>query len=282
MGILLKAKYKYKVPVDARCISPDKFSKLSISEIKNLDVYEGNRKRKLEELFEVETETLTSEEGFTVRIIGDLSKVKYLGYSMSMGKLIIEGPVGMHLGERMNGGTIVVHGDADSWVGSMMKNGRIEIFGDVGDYIGAAYRGSASGMSGGEIIIHGDASNEVGCYMRGGLIKIYGSVGQFTGIHMRNGTIFVEGDSKGRDGAQMVGGKLIIKGKVPSVLPSFTIVGVRSRVKVGTERIEGPFYLFSGDLTENGAGRLYISKPLNEHLNFYEKYLAGLPPDFKP
>ena len=274
MGILISPKRLFDVPGHARCITPDTFSTLSLSEILNLEVHEGNRKRKLKELFEVSTGPYTSPEGFTIWMKGDFSKVRYIGYGMSTGKIVLEGVAGMHLGEEMKGGFIQVYGDAGSWVGSMMRGGKIEVFGDVGDYTGAAYRGSGRGMRGGEIIVHGNALNETGCYMRGGLIKVYGSVGQFTGMHMHGGTIMVGGETEGRDGAEMTKGKIVILGKVPSLLPTFKIEAIKPRVKVGEERVEGPFYMFTGDLAENGEGKLYVSKNKNPHLKEFEKYLS--------
>ena len=55
---------------------------------------------------------------------------------------------------------------------------------------------------------------------------------------------------------------------------AFNIDSIRRRVKVGNERIPGPFYMFRGDLTENGEGRLYVHQTPNQHLQRYEKYLA--------
>ncbi|MEM2876435.1 MAG: formylmethanofuran dehydrogenase subunit C [Candidatus Bathyarchaeia archaeon] len=273
MGILITPKFRFKVPIEASCITPDNFSNLSLNEILSLEVFEGNRKRKIEELFEVKTETYVSPDGFTIRMVGDFSKVKCIGAGMSMGKIAITGVVGMRLGEGMKGGSIEVRGNAGSWVGTMMSGGKIEVFGDTGDYTGASYWGSVKGMSGGEIIIYGNASNETGCYMRDGLIKVYGSVGQFTGVHMRGGTVLVHGDSNGRDGAEMVDGKIVVMGRVQSVLPSFRVERIASRVKVGKESVEGPFYVFTGDLTEEGNGKLYISKVNNQHLEHFDKYL---------
>jgi len=263
----------FKAPVEAECISPDVFAEKSARDIATLQIWEGNRKRTLGDLFKIKHESDSSSENVAIRICGDVSKIRKIGAKMSMGTIVVEGDVGMHLGEEMNGGVITVMGNADSWAGSMMKKGTIEIKGNAGDYIGASYRGSTQGMSGGKIVIHGDAGNEVGCFMRKGLIKVHRSTGQFTGIHMRKGTILVEGSSEGRAGAQMIGGKIVMCGRVPSILPTFTIEGVKSKVKVNDERVEGPFYMFVGDLADGGEGKLYVSQKQNPHLSFYEKYL---------
>lgn len=269
----MRPKHLFKVPVNTQNITPDAFTSKTIDEIKMFEVWEGNKKCTLGELFEITGESGESPEETSIRIMGDLCRVKRIGEAMAKGEITIEGNVGMHLGEKMKGGTITVTGDAGSWLGAMMRGGTITVKGNVGDYVGAAYRGSTKGMRGGTIIIHGNAGNEVGCFMRKGLIKIYGNAGQFVGIHMQNGTIFVQGDIEGRAGASMIDGKIVILGNAASVLPSFTIEDIKKKVKINGEEVSGPFYLFTGDLVEKGNGKLYVAKAKNEHLNFYEKYL---------
>jgi hypothetical protein len=44
-------------------------------------------------------------------------------------------------------------------------------------------------------------------------------------------------------------------------------------VKVDGEKIEGPFYRFTGDLADNGKGKLFVSKAKNPYLSIYDKYL---------
>jgi len=271
--ITLYPKRSFKVPVEAECISPDVFAEKSVKHIAMLQIWEGNRKRNLEDLFKIKHETKSSSEKSIIRICGDVSKVRKIGAKMSMGNIIVEGDAGMHLGEEMNGGFITVAGNADSWTGSMMKNGTIEVKGNVGDYIGASYRGSNQGMTGGKIIIHRNAGYEVGCFMRKGLIKVYGDIGLFAGIHMRNGTIFIHGNSEGRAGAQMINGKIVVCGHIPSILPTFTIDDIRPKVEVNGEKVEGPFYRFIGDLADGGDGKLFVSKTRNPHLSSYEEYL---------
>lgn len=271
--ITLHPKRLFKAPIDGQCITPDVFAEKSVSDIAKSEIWEGNRKRTLGELFKIEQGTNNPSEETTIRISGDISKVRRIGAKMSMGKIIIDDDAGMHLGEEMEGGVIVVAGSAGSWTGCMMKKGTIQVKGDAGDYVGAAYRGSTRGMSGGKIIIHGNVGNELGCFMRNGLIKIGGNVGQFVGIHMRNGTIIVQGNSKGREGAEMRNGKIVVCGHTPSILPTFTIDSIKSKVKVNGEIIGGPFYKFVGDLAEDGNGKLFVSQIQNLHLKFYEKYL---------
>jgi formylmethanofuran dehydrogenase subunit C len=273
MPITFCPKYPFRVPVNAQCINPEIIASKTIEEIKELKVWEGNIQHSLSDLFEISGEPGNSVEETHIQIVGDVHKVKRIGEEMSGGEISIEGDVGLHLGEKMSGGRINVSGDAGSWVGAMMKGGSIMVKGNADDYVGAAYRGSTKGMRGGTIVIHGNAGNEVGCFMLKGLIKIYGNAGQFVGMHMRNGTIMVQGDSEGRAGASMVGGKIVLLGSIMSVLPTFTVDSVKKKVEVDGEEVQGPFYLFTGDIAEKGNGKLYITQARNQHLNFYGKYL---------
>jgi len=224
-------------------------------------------------LFQIEGESAPKPEEINIHIHGEIEKVRRIGSGMSAGEITIFKDAGVHLGEEMKGGKITVEGNAGSWLGAMMKNGTIEVKGNAGDYVGAAYRGSVKGMRGGTIIIQGNAGNELGYYMRKGLIKVHGNTAQFAGLHMKNGLIHIVGDSKGRVGAEMTGGKIIVEGKLTEVLPTFLIDSVKPKVKADGSEVAGPFYLFIGDSVEEGEGKLYVSKPMNAHLKFYEQFL---------
>lgn len=273
--IALTPKKEFKFPIIAECINPDIFYGKTSTEIEELGIWEGNKKKKLGELFEVKETKMENPEGKEIITInGNVSKVRRIGAGMKNGEIIVYGDVGMHLGEEMKGGKIIVQGNVGGWAGSMMKGGTIEIHGNASDYLGAPYRGSSEGMHGGKIFVYGNVGNEAGAYMRNGLIKIYGNAGQFLGLRMRDGTIYVEKDSRGRAGACMKGGKIVINGFLESVLPTFTIDSIKEKVKIEEgETVAGPFYLFLGDLVENGEGKLYVFKEKNPHLSHYERLL---------
>ena len=271
MALRLSLKKDLRVPVDAQCVSPDTFSGKTIEEIAELPIWEGNRKRPLGDFFEIEGSCGKEPGEVTIDINGDLSKVRRIGSGMTDGEIRIQGSVGMHLGEEMKGGRITVEGNAGSWAGSAMKGGTIEVKNSCGDYVGAAYRGSTKGMRGGSITIHGNAGTEVGRFMRKGVIRVLGDVGQFVGIHMKDGEIVVQGDADGRAGAYMTGGKIILCGHTASVLPTFTFDGIKGKAKAEGQEIKGPFYMFVGDLTEDGSGRLYVSKDRNQYLKNFEE-----------
>jgi formylmethanofuran dehydrogenase subunit C len=267
---------KFSFPIIADCLNPDTFNGKTPEEIEKLEIWEGNKRRNISELFKIQENTVEDQPDVKTVIVieGDVSKVRRIGAGMSDGEIIIHGDVGMHLGEEMKGGKITVHGNIDSWAGAMMKDGTIEIHGNVGNYLGAPYRGCSKGMHGGKIIVHGNVGTEAGAHMKNGIIKIYGSAGQFVGFRMRDGTIYVQKDAEPRAGACMTSGKIVVGGFLESVLPSFTIDNIKGKVKIEENEVaEGPFYLFLGDRVEHGDGKLYLFKEKNPHLSHYEKYL---------
>jgi formylmethanofuran dehydrogenase subunit C len=269
--IVLSPLKKFTYPVYAECINPDVFQGKDTAEIANLQVYEGNKPKKLSDLFKIEE---TPAETPNITINGDVSEVRRIGMNMKTGEIVINGNVGMHLGEKISGGKITVNGDAGQWAGSTMKKGLIEIHGNAGDYLASPYRGVSEGMKGGKIVVDGNVGSDSGCYVRGGLIKIKGNAGPFLGFHMSDGTIHVEKNVGPRIGANMVGGKIVVSGSVEAIMPTFTIDTTKPKVKIDdTESAQGPFYVFLGDLAENGTGKLFVSKQANPNLKTYEKFL---------
>ncbi len=272
--IILRPKIEFRSPVQAECINPDNFQGKTPEEIGKLMIWEGNRKRNLSDLFMIREQRENQRDSTQIVVDGNVSRVRRLGAYMKSGTIKIRGDTGLHLGEEMEGGDIDVDGNVGGWAGSMMKGGTIRIKGDVGDHLGGPYRGSNKGMQRGKIEVHGNVGNEAGSYMRNGMIKIYGDAGQFTGLRMSNGTIYIQGNCSERAGGSMTGGKIIADGHVKAVLPTFTIESVRPKVKIEDGEVgKGPYYLFMGDLSENGRGRLYVHKEKNTHLSRYEDFL---------
>jgi formylmethanofuran dehydrogenase subunit C len=262
---------KFKYPIYAECITPNVFQGKSASEIADLPVYEGNKPKKLGGLFKIEE---TPAEAPNITINGDVSEVRRIGAAMKNGEIVINGNVGMHLGEKMAGGKITVNGNAAQWAGCVMKKGLLEIHGNAGDYLASPYRGVSEGMRGGKIVVDGNVGSDSGCYVQGGLIKIKGNAGAFLGYHMSDGTIHLEKNAGPRLGANMVGGKIVVGGVVEDMMPTFTIDSSKPKVKIDdTESAQGPFYVFLGDLAENGSGKLFVSKANNPNLKVLEKYL---------
>jgi len=269
--IVLTSLRKFQFPVMAECINPDAFQDKTVEEISAFTVWEGNKEKKLSDLFKIEQ---TPQETPNITINGDASEVRRIGLGMKKGEIVINGNVGMHLGEKMSGGKITVNGDAGGWAGSQMRGGLIEINGNASDYLASPYRGSDAGMRGGKIIVHGSIGADSAVCMNGGTITIDGGAGQFLGFRMRDGAVRVGENCSTRVGTNMIGGKIIVLGVLEEVMPSFTIDSVKPKVKVDeTETAAGPFYVFLGDIVENGKGKLFVSKASNPQLSSYEKFL---------
>lgn len=264
---------QFRIPVTAGCISPDLVAGRSLREIELTQIWEGNRKVKLGSLFKVEGETGRTPNDCTIRIVGNVSAVRRIGFEMTGGLIQIDGEAGMYLGERMRGGSIIVAGNVGSWLGTQMRNGQIEVKGNVGDCVGGSVRGGTKGMRGGIIAIHGDCGIEAGAWMQNGTIRIKGNCDLYAGIHMKNGTIIIERNCGGRVGAHMTNGKILVLGSLGGVLPSFQFDEIRDKAKAGEEKIAGPFYVFSGDVNEEGEGKLFTRVSDNPDLKWNERFL---------
>jgi len=124
------------VPLEAEHVSPDHVAGLSNNAVRALPVFHGKRQCRLDDFFTVEGDGSDD-----IEILGDASRVKWIGQNMTRGSIKIHGNAGMHLGSGMRGGTIEVTGNASDWVGAEMTKGLIRIHGNAGGQIGAAYRG---------------------------------------------------------------------------------------------------------------------------------------------
>ncbi len=249
--IFLKPKAEIKISVEAENISPDKFAGRTESEIQSLEVWMGNHKTTLGELFSVKVNGKGGAADTTIIMEGDFSRVKRIGEGMTAGLVSIKGNVDMHLGSKMSGGKITVAGDADSWAGREMKGGEIVIEGNAGYYLGAGYRGETCGMRGGKITVFGNALDFLGEHMCGGEIVVKGNAGILPGLSNNGGKIVIEG-STSRPGSEMAKGTIIV-GKVEEMMPVFKLEG--------TEALDGINYKkYTGDVIVNGKGLLYVKE----------------------
>ncbi len=248
--ITLKLPQYHGISIEAERISPDVLAGLTIDKISEIEIWQGNRRRRLSDLFMISGDPEPDKpENTKVVIEGDLSKVKRLGEKMSAGIMEIIGDAGMHAGNSMSGGVLHIKGNAGDWLGREMRGGKIIVEGNAGNYVGAGYRGERCGMRGGDIVIKGNAGAFLGEHLCGGSIEVMGDVGDFPGCANQGGVIRIGGYAY-LPGAEMVKGSIMVKSA--RVLPSF--------VYEGLAEIEGSTYKkYIGDLVENGKGELYIA-----------------------
>ena len=273
--IVLRLTYRGEtsVPVEIEGFTPDWACDKSLAEIEQFQIFHGNQKLPLAEMFTISGDS--SDKRFEFQ--GNLAGVHWIGAHMASGEIHVQGPVGRHVGSDMNGGKIVVEGNANGWVGAEMRRGLIHIKGNAGHLTGAAYRGSVKGMTGGTILVDGNAGNEIGLTMRRGMIAIGGTAGDVLGFNMIAGTILVFGECGIRPGAGMRRGTLGIFGpNPPPLLPSFRygstyrpqVVPLMLRTlinkgfKVDESLFDSDFDLYHGDLVSVGRGEILFRHAL--------------------
>ncbi len=256
------------IPVEAECLTPDQLAGKSTAEIAALPVQHGNAPAPLGEFFDVSGDANDGE----LLLEGDCRRVKWVGASMTRGRVTVRGDIGMHLGAEMKGGEIHVHGQAGDWVGAEMKGGLIHVHGDAGHLVGGAYRGSPSGMRGGVLLVDGKAGNEIGGSMRRGLIAVGGDTGDFAGVGMIAGSVFLFGKPGLRPGAGMKRGSLVVLGEAPPLLPTFRFdcvyrpvflsLYLRRLRDLGFAKADcrpRSYRRYSGDLVALGKGEILIA-----------------------
>ncbi len=263
------------IPIEAEVISPEIFSGKNIEEIKELQVWNGNCKRKLGDFFSVKGVKSEDPNETHIVIQGDVSRVKYIGKEMHSGKITINGNAGMHLADEMKGGEIIVNGDAADWVATEMRGGTLKIKGNAGNMLASAHPGSERGMKEGIIIVEGNAASSLARKMRRGTIIIYGDIGDHAGSQMIAGTIICLGNIGRRPGALMKRGTIIVYGKAESILPTFIYDATyqptfirfylknlkeKLNVKLPAEMFNGDYERFHGDIAEDGKGEILLFK----------------------
>ena len=269
MPLTLRYHARTSVPVEIEGVIPERIRDKPLAEIERLEVFHGNRKLPLAEIFSVNGDPSDGRIDFE----GDLSGVHFIGYGMTAGEIRVHGDAGRHVGGEMKGGLIVVEGNAGDWVGGEMHGGLIRVTGNAGHLIGAAYRGSKRGMTDGTILIGGDVGSEVGAAMRRGLLAIGGGCGDAAGFGMIAGTIVVFGRSGIRIGAGMRRGTIaLLSADSPGLLHTFRKAGnfhplflsllLRELQRLGFAsarlELERELALYHGDLVAMGKGEVWM------------------------
>ncbi len=256
-----------ELPIEAEAVTPDRIAGRSERDVSSIRLQVGNASAELGELFHVRG--AGSED---IRIEGDISRVKGIGAGMTVGRIAVEGSVGMHAGAAMRGGVLEVKGDAGSWAGAEMTGGTLKIEGNAGEHAGAAYPGSRRGMTGGVLLIGGSAGTELGARMRRGLIAVGGWAGDYAGLDMIAGSIVLCGGAGRRTGAGMKRGS-VVAFRPLELLPTFhyactyvpgflplLLRGLRNGFGFALDDryLGGTYQRYSGDFTALGKGEILV------------------------
>jgi formylmethanofuran dehydrogenase subunit C len=250
MPLKLTYRAETSIPVEVEGLTPDWACAKSVAEIERFEIFHGNRKVALAEMFTVSGDA--SDKRFEFE--GNLAGVHWIGAHMRTGRIFLHGPGGRHIGSELRGGEIIVEGDAGGWVGCEMRAGLIHVYGSAGHLVG------------------GNAGNEIGLSMQQGTIAIGGTAGDMLGFNMTDGTILVLGDCGIRPGAGMHGGTIGLLGTTPSpILPSFRLdrttqpekpaVALRELRENGLRwddsQMPPEVDVYVGDLVADGNGEIY-------------------------
>ena len=224
----------------------------------------GNSRFPLTDYFKITVEG-EAESPNDVKMVlnGDYGRVKYIGFRMSGGEVIINGDADLHVGAEMTGGYVLVNGNAQAHAGREMKGGKLEIMGNTKEFTGASYIGDWRGVTGGEIIVHGNAGKQCGECLTGGSIHVMGDCDILAGIHMTKGTIEIDGNVNRWPGGQMKNGNIIIHGKLGRLLEGFVEEGIVKDPEIAGKVYPGNYIQYKGDIALNGKGGLYIDAEKN-------------------
>jgi formylmethanofuran dehydrogenase subunit C len=233
--------------LEADTISPDAFAGKSATQIADLPVFEGNIPSTLGKYFDVKGNAGATAADTKIVVKGDAKKVKYIGFKMSAGEVVIEGPADQYVGAWMKGGKLTAKGDVGAFAATAMKGGEMVVEGNAGNYLGAAYRGDWRGMSGGKILVMGNAGSDTGMYMLGGEIVINGDSEVHVMTHAEGGKVVIKGNAKSKLGGQMVEGTIIVFGTIDVMMPGFKPNG---EVELEVDGAKAKFTHFIGDMGE--------------------------------
>ncbi|MDP3564461.1 MAG: formylmethanofuran dehydrogenase subunit C [Methanoregula sp.] len=233
--------------LEADNVTPDGFAGKTAAQIAELSVHEGNTTSTLGKYFEVSGNAGATAADTKVIVKGDVKKVKYLGFKMSAGEMVIEGSTDLYVGAWMTGGKLLAKGNVEAFAATAMKGGELIIEGNAGNYLGAAYRGDWRGMSGGKILVKGNAGSDIGMYMTGGEIVVNGNVDVHVMTHAEGGKTIIKGNTKSKLGGQLVDGTIIVFGNIETMLPGYKPNG---EVELEVDGVKVLFSHYIGDMGE--------------------------------
>jgi len=208
--------------IDLAPLSTHLIKGLSVNEINKIALISGNRKLRVDEIFNV-SGTDTQQIIFK----NSCAKLDSIGREMESGNVTVKGDAGGYLGIMMKGGGIKVTGNTELFTACEMNNGEIIIEGNVGDFLGGALPGNKNGMRGGTVIVKGNVGQRLGDHMRRGIILVEGSAGDYCGSRMVAGTIAVMGDTGKYLGYAMQRGSILLW-RQPKLGPTFNDCGTHT------------------------------------------------------
>jgi len=192
---------------------------LSIAEIAAIELQNGKRKIRVDELFEI-----SGDDAQKILIKNSYAKLDFIAKELQDGSMTVEGESGAYFGMSMKSGELTANGNVGLYAACEMKNGLLTINGNAGDFLGAALPGNKQGMRGGTILVKGNVGQRAGDHMRRGNMLIEGNAGDYCGSRMVAGTIAVMGTTGRYLGYAMQRGTLLLW-KQPQLSATFNDCG---------------------------------------------------------
>jgi formylmethanofuran dehydrogenase subunit C len=208
-GFTLRLKQSPALRVDMRGVMPS-------ADVPRLRIGHGKVLVPLAELF-----SITPRRDGKLVVEGDCSRCDRIGWQMTSGTLLVDGPVGDYAGAGQRGGEIVVRGNARDLAACEMTGGTLIIEGNAGDFAASTLPGSMDGMRGGTLLIKGNAGERCADRMRRGTVVIFGNSGDFLASRLAAGTIAIGGRAGAHAGYAMRRGSIVFAGEAPTPSPTF-------------------------------------------------------------
>lgn len=195
---------------------------LSVAEIAAIELQNGKRKIRVDELFEI-----SGDDAQNILIKNSYAKLDFIAKELHDGVMTVEGEIGAYFGMSMKSGELTAKGNVGLYAACEMKNGLLTINGNAGDFLGAALPGNKQGMKGGTILVKGNVGQRAGDHMRRGNMLIEGNAGDYCGSRMIAGTIAVMGTTGRFLGYAMQRGTLLLW-KKPTLSATFNDCGLHT------------------------------------------------------
>lgn len=273
-ALTLKLRTDSPQRVDMSPLIPRELAGRRLADIAAWELATGNRRVRVDELFELTGGPLTDPNGEIV-ISGANGRLDRIGAAMTQGRIAVEGDAGAYLGQAMSGGAIHVSGNAAAYAACALAGGEIHIGGDAGDFLGGALAGERVGMRGGLVSVAGDAGARAGDHLRRGTLLIAGSTGPYCGSRMIAGSIVVLGETGPNVGFSMRRGTILLARKPKRLLATFNDCGshdlpflwllydqakARGVAFKGLDKVGERVRRFAGDRGVGGQGEILFAE----------------------
>jgi formylmethanofuran dehydrogenase subunit C len=267
-GLTLKLRQAPDMRIDLGGLTPSKLAGHSVADVERLGVEtEFGTTAKVGDFF-----TVTGAPSETLVIEGGSARLDFVGKSLDLGTLIVEGDAGAYAGSDMTRGRLDIRGNCGAYLAAGAKGGIATVKGSAGEFLGGVRAGEKFGMLGGIVVVEGDIGIRAGERMRRGTVITRGAFGAAAGSRMVGGTLWTE-KGFGAAPGQLLRRGTLIGPKVDGLLPTFSdcgrhellILQIISRHitealgALAPKPLPATVRRFAGDMTTIGKGEILLT-----------------------